>query len=247
VGQVGPGAGDRAAAAAAAEKDAGMKVAMATGEEGGDEEEAAGDEVASEGDGDDEAAADKPRKRAGATRRRGGGGRRARARGRGEKEAARSAATGKRDKADRAKRASKGQAGGERKRKGKGKGDFLDSLIDNAMGDEGGGKAKKAKKAKKDKPAPASNLPKQLNMNQIRRSMSKVKGLVQSCYDKHQVEGRANVKLTITPKGKPTNVRVKGKFFGTDTGACVARAVKRARFPKFSGAPMAISYPFLLQ
>ena len=134
------------------------------------------------------------------------------------------------------------------KPKAGGKGDdLLDSLIDNALGDEEKAKKGAPKKAEKKKSAVNMDLPEQLSMNQIRGAMNRVKGLVQSCYDQYQVEGRANVQMLITPDGTPTKMRIKGKFFGTDTGTCVIKAAKKAQFPKFRGKPMTIKYPFLLQ
>ncbi len=129
-----------------------------------------------------------------------------------------------------------------------GKGDdLLDSLIDNALGSEGSAKAANPKKAKKAAPPPNMDLPEQLSMNQIRAAMGRVKGLVGSCYDQFQVEGRANVQMLITPNGKATKMKIKGKFFGTDTGTCVLKGVKKVKFPKFRGKPMTIKYPFILQ
>jgi|GEM_PF-3068622 anti-sigma factor RsiW len=118
----------------------------------------------------------------------------------------------------------------------------IDSLIDNALGGQAVAKPKAAK-------APvASDAPKSLTMNQIRGGMRKIKPSVQACYDKYQVEGKATVKMTIAPNGTVSSAKIKGKFFGSDTGACVVRAAKKAKFPKFSGPPMAgISYPFMLQ
>lgn len=136
-----------------------------------------------------------------------------------------------------AKKAKKGK-------KGK-KGDALDSLIDNALGGSAPAPGKPAKAA----PARAAadpSLPKQLTMNQIRKAMRAIKPRVTACYDKYQIEGTARVKLSIAPAGKPSSVKVKGKFFGTDTGNCVAKAVRRARFPKFSGKQMSITFPFVL-
>ena len=133
-----------------------------------------------------------------------------------------------------------------RSKKKKPAGDDLDSLIDGVIG-------KQANTPKKKKPARAAasplapGLPEKLGEGQIRTSMKKIMGRVQACYDKYQVEGNARVKLTITPAGKPSKVSIKGKFFGTDTGSCVVKAVKKARFPRFSGKPMTIRYPFLLQ
>ncbi len=96
--------------------------------------------------------------------------------------------------------------------------------------------------------APSEDLPEQLSMNQIRGAMNKIKGLVQACYDKYQIEGEARVSFTINPDGSVGDCSIKGKFFGTDTGSCVVTAVKKARFPKFSGKAMTIpNYPFMLQ
>jgi hypothetical protein len=127
-----------------------------------------------------------------------------------------------------------------------GKKTALDSLLDDAIGS--GGDVATKKKATAAAPTPASDLPEQLNMNQIRNAMNKVKGRVQACYDQYQVEGMANVGFTILGSGGIKDVSIRGKFRGTDTGACVVKAVQQATFPKFSGKPISIkSYPFLLQ
>lgn len=124
-------------------------------------------------------------------------------------------------------------------------GTALDNLLDDAIG---GKQPADAPKKKAEAAAPKSDLPDQLNMNQIREAMNKVKGRVAACYDQFQVEGMANVGFTIKGSGKIGGVSIRGKFRGTDTGDCVVKAVKRARFPKFSGKPMTIkNYPFLLQ
>jgi hypothetical protein len=131
--------------------------------------------------------------------------------------------------------------------KGKGK-DDLDNLIDTAIGSEGKAAAKAKKASPSPAPTPGSNLPEQLTMNEISTGMGKIKGLVQACYDQYQVEGMAKVNFTIGGDGTVKEATIKGKFFGTDTGTCVGSAVKKARFPKFSGKPMTIAgYPFQLQ
>jgi len=121
-------------------------------------------------------------------------------------------------------------------------GDALDSLIDNALGKERIIKAT-PKVAAPPKPVGKTALTK----NDIRAGMKKVGSQVQTCYDKYQIGGTAWVKLTITPKGMPKNIRIKGKFLGTDTGNCVIKAVKRARFATFSGQPSTVNYPFRLE
>ncbi len=172
---------------------------------------------------------------ASSTRRRSRG-RKGHRRGRGAKKAATSAApvaAAPKAKA-KAKAKARPKAGGS-----------LDSLLDDALG---GAPAPKAAAKPKAAAAPASNLPEQLNMNQIRGAMNKIKGRVQSCYDQYQVEGMAKVRFKISPTGKVVSPSIRGKFRGTDTGDCVMKAVKKATFPKFSGKPMTISsYPFLLQ
>lgn len=165
--------------------------------------------------------------------------RRGRKRGRGAKKAAAgeapAAAAPKATATAKAKAKARPKAGGG----------SLDSLLDDALG---GAPAPKAAAKPKAAAAPASNLPEQLNMNQIRGAMNKIKGRVQSCYDQHQVEGMAKVRFKISPDGKVVSPSIRGKFRGTDTGDCVMKAVKKASFPKFSGKPMTISsYPFLLQ
>lgn len=123
-----------------------------------------------------------------------------------------------------------------------GKKDDLDSLIDNTIA---GGVAaptpKPAAPKKEVKKAPTT-----LTKKQIATGMRKIRSRIGACYDKYQVEGVARVKLTITKAGKPTNISVAGKFFGTDTGACVKKAVGAARFPTFTGNEPTFVYPFQL-
>lgn len=119
--------------------------------------------------------------------------------------------------------------------------DTLDSLLDTALGKSGQAASAKPKKAEAKPEAPKS-----LTMNQIRAAMKQINSRVGACYDKYQVEGTARVKLTITNGGKPKDIAIKGKFFGTDTGACVKKAVQAARFPKSSGKEPTITYPFRL-
>ena len=122
-------------------------------------------------------------------------------------------------------------------------GDGLDSLIEDAIGPE----AEKAnKKTPASKPEVEVESKKQLGSEEIKAGMRAIRGAVQACYDKYQVEGMVNVRLTIGKDGRPVLVKIRGKFFGTDTGSCVASAVQNARFPSHSGDPLTINYPFRL-
>ena len=121
----------------------------------------------------------------------------------------------------------------------------LDSLLDDAIG---AGVAVKKEAAPAAEAPGASSLPEQLSRHQIRSSMNRIKGRVQACYDLHQVDGLANVGFVIRRDGRIDKVVIRGKFQGTETGSCVVKAVKKARFPKFRGNAIPIqSYPFLLQ
>lgn len=124
------------------------------------------------------------------------------------------------------------------------KGDALDDLLDSAIT----GKRKKPARKEKRKPkSAASNLPESLTRSQIQAGMHGVKGRVQGCYDRYKVPGMASAKVTIGRNGRVASARIKGKLAGTPTGACVKSAVRSARFPRFKGSPMSITYPFILR
>lgn len=113
--------------------------------------------------------------------------------------------------------------------------DSLDDLIDGAL------------PRKKRKPRPGDNLPETLNKSQIQGGMRSTKTKVQACFDRFKVPGLARVSITIGRKGRVTSAKVKGVFAGTPTGDCVKKATRGARFPKFKGSPITITYPFLLR
>ena len=77
--------------------------------------------------------------------------------------------------------------------------------------------------------------------------MRSIKGQVQGCYDRFKVPGLASVQITIGRNGRVKGAKVKGVFSGTPTGSCVKKAARGARFPKFKGTPITITYPFILR
>ena len=77
--------------------------------------------------------------------------------------------------------------------------------------------------------------------------MRSVKGRVQGCYDQYKVPGMVQVSVTIGSNGRVSNASVTGKFAGTPTGACVAGAVRGAKFDRFKGGALTITYPFVLR
>jgi predicted Zn finger-like uncharacterized protein len=122
--------------------------------------------------------------------------------------------------------------------------DDLDSLLDNATG---GSSAPRAHQAAAAPAADDPSLPEQLARGDIQAGMSAVKGRVQGCFDQYKVPGTAVVAITIDKTGKVKSASVGGALSGTPTGDCVARAAKTATFKRFRGAPMSISYPFILR
>jgi hypothetical protein len=69
---------------------------------------------------------------------------------------------------------------------------------------------------------------------------------VRACYGKYRQPGKVEVLVRLRGDGTHDQ-RVLGLFAGTPTGACVVRAVSRARLPKFSGAPTSFRWPYVLK
>jgi hypothetical protein len=89
--------------------------------------------------------------------------------------------------------------------------------------------------------------PETLGRGQIQAGMRSIKQTVQACYDRYKVPGLANVQVRIARAGVVSSAKVKGMLKGTPTGRCVARAARRARFARFAGNPITITYPFILR
>lgn len=89
--------------------------------------------------------------------------------------------------------------------------------------------------------------PQTLSRSQIVDGMRSVKPGVQACYERYKVPGLATVQVMIGKSGRVDLARTRGLFSDTPTGQCVAAAVERARFPRFTGEPITITYPFVLR
>src|SRR5262249_15661269 len=126
-----------------------------------------------------------------------------------------------------------------------GKKDALDDLLDGASPESKPAASSKKAAAHEESSGRGgddASLPDTLDKGQIVAGMGKVKSNVTACYDQYHVPGMAMVALTIAPSGKVSSANVTGQFAGTPTGECVAKAVKKASFPRFKGAPMPINY-----
>jgi len=122
-------------------------------------------------------------------------------------------------------------------RRGKKKAESVEDLL--GQFDQNKGKKKVVKKVA------AKPTKKSLSRSDIRRGMGGVSSRVQGCYNAHKKSGLVMISVKITGAGK-VSASPTGSFAGTPTGKCVASAVRLARFPKFSGAPMSFPYPFRL-
>ena len=96
-------------------------------------------------------------------------------------------------------------------------------------------------------PVPAQNLPAQLHSNEIQAAMRALGPQISACFAHFHVPGTVVVSGVIGGGGRMQSSRVAGAFANTPTGDCVARAVRKAAFPRFSGRPISVSYPFILR
>ncbi len=83
-----------------------------------------------------------------------------------------------------------------------------------------------------------------LERKDVAAGMEKIRGALVTCAgDRH---GIAKVNLTIANSGRVTKALVEGVFAGTKEGSCIARTVRGARFPRFKGSSVEVSFPFTL-
>jgi len=92
--------------------------------------------------------------------------------------------------------------------------------------------------------APSGPLPDKPTRAQVLQSLQSVEPRVRGCRETRG--GIAQVRITVASSGRVRNAVVQGVFAGTPEGSCVARAVRRARFPKFKDESFSVTYPFRL-
>ncbi len=116
----------------------------------------------------------------------------------------------------------------------------LDDLLNTALG--GGG----SKKPAAEKPAAASeNLQPTPTRDDVLAAMKGVTPAVQACGGGEG--GVAMSKVSVTGStGKVASVEVGGSFANSPVGTCVAKEVRKAKFPRFSQPTFSFSYPFKL-
>jgi predicted Zn finger-like uncharacterized protein len=118
-------------------------------------------------------------------------------------------------------------------------GSSIDDLLKGAL--EGGSSAKKPKP-----PAPAAddNLQPKPTRDQVLEAMNGVKGEVQACAQ--GATGVAFAEVTVSgATGRVTNAQISGQTGAI--GSCIARVVRKAKFPKFKEATFQVKFPYRLQ
>jgi hypothetical protein len=93
-------------------------------------------------------------------------------------------------------------------------------------------------------PAPAPGDAEQPTRDDVLNGLDRVRSNVQACAEGRS--GVAEVDLTIAANGIVTNALVGGDFGGTPQGSCIARAVRRARFPQFKQDRYRVLFPYVL-
>jgi hypothetical protein len=104
--------------------------------------------------------------------------------------------------------------------------------------------SKTLKKSGAPAPAPAFGEIETPSRDDVLNGLDRVRSTVTACAEGRQ--GVAEVDLTIAANGIVTNALVGGDFRGTPQGSCIARAVRKARFPTFKADRYRVLFPYVL-
>ena len=86
----------------------------------------------------------------------------------------------------------------------------------------------------------------QLTASVIEQAMQPVVDAAHDCYSHFAVTGKAKLKITIQGDGTIGKYEQQGDFTNTNTGACIDRAVKKAKFPRSKKPKTTIMFPITL-
>jgi hypothetical protein len=91
----------------------------------------------------------------------------------------------------------------------------------------------------------ALSRPGSLTPGQVALGMRRVAGLVRNCAGPESAETILVEAAIDGETGSPARVDVRGGAGAAAVEACVARAVRRARFPQFTGPSLVVRHPFV--
>jgi predicted Zn finger-like uncharacterized protein len=116
-----------------------------------------------------------------------------------------------------------------------------------------GSRSAKPTKSAAPSPAPADDVPDQLDESDILRVIRAHRSEINGCVEKQVaddpgVDGVMTVSFVVQRTGATNQVAVSpDKFKGAVVGKCVVGAVKTWKFPRFGGAPMPLDFPVKVQ
>ncbi len=113
--------------------------------------------------------------------------------------------------------------------------------LDDVLSSVTGGINKPIVEEKDDKPSK-----KRLERGDISKAMKAISSAAKSCYSVEEFSGSVMVKYSVAPSGTMTKAVGMGAHKSSKTGKCVVKAVKKAKFPAFSGVTQSFTFPFLL-
>jgi hypothetical protein len=105
---------------------------------------------------------------------------------------------------------------------------------------------KKACRAVAAEPAPGPAV-EQLTAAVVAEAMKPAVDAAQKCFEKYGVAGKAKLKITVAGDGTIARYEQQGDFANTPTGACIDKALEKARFPANGKPKTTISFPITLQ
>ena len=108
---------------------------------------------------------------------------------------------------------------------------------------EEAGLAADPKLARVTQPAPAATLPEQPSRTEVQTSIEQIRPALTSCAA--GAHGTVFANLTVAGSGRVTYSVVEGEFTAGAVGTCMARALRAATFPQFSGPTFKVRYPFV--
>jgi hypothetical protein len=115
----------------------------------------------------------------------------------------------------------------------------IDDLLSNALTPGSGSKPKAAAAPKVD-----DNLQPKPTRDQVLEAMNGVKNEVQGCAQ--GATGVAFAEVTVSgATGRVTNAQISGQTGAV--GSCIARVVRKAKFPKFKESTFQVKFPYRLQ
>ncbi len=125
-------------------------------------------------------------------------------------------------------------------------GDDIDSLLEQAIGGGGGRGGRRTRGGGGGASSQNANLPAQPSRSQVLAAMGRVKGAVSRCAQGGEKGRTVTAAITVRgSNGRVSAVNVSGAV-SPATRSCVARAVRKASFPKFKRSTFKINFPFRL-